>query len=548
MMIGQIMKTGLKSVIRFCGKAKIWVMISVILIFSFMVNQNSIIVSAAPTDNWINYASTSFEGGSGTSENPYQITTAEQLAYLAKLVNSGDFCSGQYFRLTSNISLNGHQWTPIGCYNWLTGCFDGIFDGNGNTILGLTIGSASTKNTNLGYAGLFGDSSGIIENLSVSGTIYSSYYSNSSSNLYAWAFIGVLVGDNYRGTIKNCSTAGSIVGGKESYIGGLAGSNENGSVLNCHSKCTITDGSGTNLGGLVGDSQTYYDPQYSSFNTDYISIKNCFATGNVTGGDKSYVGGLVGLCSCNVANCYAIGNITTCSNDAKAGGLIGLFYGGEGEISFCYAKGNVRSAHNYAETGGFIGCNEGAIISNCYAAGNVSTGNIKTDSGGFSGWNFSTITNCYATGNVSGGDGSFVGGFSGHGNCGSITNCYATGNTTGGSNSTVGGFIGYNDLIIDNGAYCTVAECYWNNSATQSIVGSSRTNRAKKLGTGTLNYNEASSISETIGIAGDSMKSGLATTLNRNISLLKLKNCVSWKYVSSRNKRLPVLTGVGDGA
>ena len=42
-----------------------------------------------PTGLWTDYKASSFNGGNGTSTNPYQIATAAQLAYLAYGINNG---------------------------------------------------------------------------------------------------------------------------------------------------------------------------------------------------------------------------------------------------------------------------------------------------------------------------------------------------------------------------------------------------------------------------------------------------------------------------
>ena len=94
--------------------------------------------------------------GEGTSENPYQITTAEQLEGFAQDVNSGNDYEGKYVVLENDIYLNEidqyenwdqkapeSQWTPI--MN-----FSGNFDGKQHTIHGMYINSTSD------YAGMFG--------------------------------------------------------------------------------------------------------------------------------------------------------------------------------------------------------------------------------------------------------------------------------------------------------------------------------------------------------------------------------------------------------
>ena len=70
---------------------------------------------------------TIWTNGNGTSNNPYLIENAQQLAYLANYVNSGTNANADkivgtnnYWKLTINIDLNGLQWTPIGYWNSAT--------------------------------------------------------------------------------------------------------------------------------------------------------------------------------------------------------------------------------------------------------------------------------------------------------------------------------------------------------------------------------------------------------------------------------------------
>ena len=50
---------------------------------------NIVLADVKSQDRWTDYAAASFDGGSGTKADPYKIATAEQLALLAKEVNSG---------------------------------------------------------------------------------------------------------------------------------------------------------------------------------------------------------------------------------------------------------------------------------------------------------------------------------------------------------------------------------------------------------------------------------------------------------------------------
>ena len=93
-------------------------------------------VSHTPTQAALNLS------GSGTSSNPYKITSTADLTNLANWVNSGNQCSGQYFELTDNIDASGVP--VIGTLkNNTTYYFKGIFDGNGKSIRNLNRSNSS---------------------------------------------------------------------------------------------------------------------------------------------------------------------------------------------------------------------------------------------------------------------------------------------------------------------------------------------------------------------------------------------------------------------
>ena len=106
---------------------------------------------------------TAFAGGSGTEEDPWQIETVEQLAYLASTVNDGSKSGymGAYFALTADLDMTGVDWTPIGnmadMENY-TALFQGTFDGQGHTVSNFTY----ENDHFIVGAGLFGISVGEI--------------------------------------------------------------------------------------------------------------------------------------------------------------------------------------------------------------------------------------------------------------------------------------------------------------------------------------------------------------------------------------------------
>jgi len=160
------------------------------------------------TTVWDGGVASGFGGGSGTAKDPYRIESAQQLAYLAKIVNSSENGIGSHFTLEQDIDLNGREWTPIGS-DWN---FRGTFDGKGHTVRGLKVTGGIERNYDGDrleiYAGLFGHvGGGTIKNLTVDGEI----------------FIGIPDRE----------------GDSSLYVGGIAGNASQGKVINCHNLCDI---------------------------------------------------------------------------------------------------------------------------------------------------------------------------------------------------------------------------------------------------------------------------------------------------------------------
>lgn len=333
------------------------------------------------TNIWDGSIASAFAGGTGTAENPYQIATGAQLAYLASSVNNGETYAGKNFVLTADIDLNKRPWTPIAnaFSDALFGgsdyrIFAGNLDGQGYTVSNVAIGSEKAP-LESDVFGLFGVTEGKISNLHLN-TV------------------------SIHGKAKNVS--GYVIG----LSGGLIGS-ASGNVENCH---------------VTGLTMTLTTPD-SGFTAAY------------------WIGGLVGaLDAGQIDECSASGKITEKSGKGSIGGLIGEL-GKASKITYSRANVALDVKPNHkggADVGGFIGKGNGksnaeTVIRNCYATGNV-TGGAYT--GGFAGgiWGLNII-NCYATGNVSGAANSmasFVGTDSSDPSYyGSIINCYATGEVTG---------------------------------------------------------------------------------------------------------------------
>ena len=182
-------------------------------------------------------------------EGPYHISTAAELAGLAKLVNEGNTFYDKTIYLDSDIQLNDtenweswgttaptNEWTAIGTeYNFHP--FRGTFDGQGHTISGIYINNNSSQQGLFGYV----NNGGTVKNLSVM-----------DSYIKAEDFVGGIIGWNNGGTVSDCSYSGTVTGTASSvYVGGIAGGNSSSGTV---SKCYFLEKEG--LQGVGDDGET----------------------------------------------------------------------------------------------------------------------------------------------------------------------------------------------------------------------------------------------------------------------------------------------------
>ena len=287
-------------------------------------------------DVWDGSIANGFGGGSGSSNDPYQIYTGAQLAYLASGVNGGNSYSGKYLKLMNDIDLNGIEWTPIGNQSRK---FAGFFDGGYHEISNMVIHKDEYPTI-----GLFGGVEGNIANLAVVGFDISGSFTTQS-----YYSIGGLVGWS-NGNINNCYATGSIdayvtTGDTFSRVGLLAGQIL-GQTKNCFSFGTVkVNGNQTEtyIGGFVG-----------FINSGSVYNSYTFAEINASG-NRVYVGGFAGS---NGHDNYSTGTISKSFSVAliESGFQYGNFVGiSKGSESGCYyytesATGTQNNTRGVAQT------------------------------------------------------------------------------------------------------------------------------------------------------------------------------------------------------
>ncbi len=252
------------------------------------------------------------------TDTEFTLTTAEQLAGFAFLVNGGDTgtaADGKTFadktiKLGADIDLNGRKegatewfttdengtvtvnsnqlWTPIGKpqNNYPTFAFNGTFDGGNHTIRNMCLVSDGQY---VGFIGAFsgGSSTYTIKNIVFADCFVMSTYSGDDR-------MGVVFGQtNGNSTIENVTVKNSVVRG-DKYIGAFAG------ALDSLTYCKLTNCSVIN-------------------NTVYANASDT----------ATYVGGFFGYCASGttLTRCKVIGSVlvtpTTCTKYGLWGGLYG---------------------------------------------------------------------------------------------------------------------------------------------------------------------------------------------------------------------------------
>lgn len=254
-------------------------------------------------------------GGTGTYDDPYIVSTEEELAEIATRVNSGTEASGtifpngnpgyadQYFLLTKDLDLTEYTpWTPISIPGQKI--FFGHFDGGNHTIKHLTT-DISTSNDNQGLFSVIGAEASI-GNLSIRD-------SHITGEVYTGAIVGA-AGEN--SIIYNCHNY-SDVNTTFYYTGGIAGASW-GIIESCTNSGNIYSEMDF-IGGIVGDF--------------YGVLTGCVNTGNVSG--TTSVGGIIGY-SANAAIDHNINAGNIFASSVYSGGVVGFVTNYDSENTTCY--------------------------------------------------------------------------------------------------------------------------------------------------------------------------------------------------------------------
>lgn len=343
--------------------------------------------------------------GNGTEKDPYIIANADDLVKLSKSVSEGNKHTGEYFKITSDITLPD-DWEPIGNLKEgktfvpstasasQTNQFGGYIEGKksdtenylitvpagSKTLLGSTVGA---KLSNLNIYGERIDGYGVVEYYCNGNTIdIDNVTLKSGTHTKYSGFIGGYASGTNACTITNCTVEKGVV------IGDDGSWNED--LSQTYSYPWGPDGKYATYDSMIGSIA-------GAFNG---TISDCESYATVYG--RHFVGGIMGfkgqsMGDCYVTNCYFGGEIK--AKGEMVGGIVGGGYAATSApntpcvtIENCYSTAKISGGNN---VGGIFG---GELLSRCnwnngignirgnYFAGTVSVSEADANVGGIIGY------------------------------------------------------------------------------------------------------------------------------------------------------------------
>ena len=260
-----------------------------------------------------------YSGGNGTEDDPWLISSVEDLQLLANTINDGKAAGfdanvaaggkgvagnyyGYYFKQTKDLDLSGiENWDPIGYSGGQDLYFAGHYDGDGHTISNAK--STGKKDTNgFSTAGVFGwVAFGSVKNLTVKNADFLATGDNNMS------YAGGVLALAYSCTVENCSVYNSKIESRRdpnnsNYAGGITGIALTSSFEKCAS-----------VGNTI---------RHGSFGGGFIGALN-------RGGNSNFT-------NCYVANCIVTGCSDTGAMSTLSGGFQSASMGGDAILKSCF--------------------------------------------------------------------------------------------------------------------------------------------------------------------------------------------------------------------
>lgn len=416
-----------------------------------------------------------------SDDTVYHLSTAEDLAGFAKMVNNGTNFSGKTVVLDNDIYLNdvsdfdnwgtkapANQAAMIGRYFFSTTGhyynFDGIFDGGGNTIHGVYLKDDSySKRWGTALFRITGSNS-VIRNLNI-------------ADSYIRGTDAAGVSSFSSGTIKNCSFSGVV-----SSDGNAAGINceSNGTtyVYNCTNYGTISGVEASGIKTVMRKNDVVSGCRnYGAVNGNFaagivissadneITVKNSINYGDITA--RSDAGGIITNALNDITGCFNYGNV---SSNGLAGGIAASANASNSSAFSITGCGNYGTVSTTEYGGGITAKLLNCTVSDCFNRGEVIAENKEyydsvvgknyypTETAGIAA-RVSTgavIKNCYNRAPITGG---YAGGLASYIYAVDMSDSYSTGAVT--STYTDAGKNALYCWIPDNHGTIKISNCHY---------------------------------------------------------------------------------------
>ena len=307
--------------------------------------------------------------GSGTMDDPYIITTAEELDLMAERVNGseGSYASAWYelgadISYTHGTAFNDHNFDGIGLYDDEAGVyqpFNGHFDGKGYTISGIRLYKGDEEEEdddgNLilvnSYKGLFGwiDSGAEVKNVTLR-----------DARITGHTGVGGIVGLN-SGTVVGCHVGSDVIihalAEDASDHGGIAGYNM-GTITGCVSAATVTIDDGSTFHYTSGPAGCQYYGGIVGYNDPEGTMSGNLALGaTVSAAANETYGAIAGLSSGTLQNNFY--------SDCNVAGVIVAEGVGSNLADITENNGAMPAQRGDANADGNVSVTDIAVVVNC---------------------------------------------------------------------------------------------------------------------------------------------------------------------------------------
>ena len=228
--------------------------------------------------------------GDGSFENPYYISSAEQLASIGR--SDSNYSSNAYFKLVNDIDAseyNDGYWQIISEFN-------GVLDGNGYKIANIVIDNKNDNNViSIENAGIFGivSANAQIYNLRVDDIYIVGSFVN----------VGSIAGVSY-GTIDKIEVTKAFFDVEAETVGGIVG------------RLATSDNANRNIATITTSSADVTMGQSQKVSDNGVTYVNTGISGMIGGIAGQNMGGII-------SNTYSVGKVVLGESNVTYGGIVG---------------------------------------------------------------------------------------------------------------------------------------------------------------------------------------------------------------------------------